>query len=156
MTMSSTIGKGILAGLAGTAAMTASSMIEARMTGRPPSTTPADAVERVVGIEPEGQEEEQRLSNLAHWAYGTGWGLPRAMLGAIGLSQALATAAHFLAVWGAELIMLPRLGITPPASEWKQGDLLKDAWHHAVYATAAGITYSLLDRRERERMPSTA
>lgn len=45
------VGKGLAAGLIGTAAMTISSTIEARVRQREPSTAPADAAAKVLGIE---------------------------------------------------------------------------------------------------------
>jgi hypothetical protein len=151
MSLSSTIGKGLLAGVAGTAAMTLSTVVESKLSQRPPSTAPAEAVEKVVGVEPEDEEAEHRLSTVSHWAYGTGWGVPRAALGAAGMSGPLATMAHFFLVWGSALVMLPALGIAPPVNRWKREDTVKDALHHAVYAVAAGVAYALLDRRERRR-----
>jgi hypothetical protein len=145
------IGKGLVAGLAGTAAMTAATTLESRLTGRAPSVAPAQAVETVVGVEPDDEQAEQRLSNMTHWAYGTGWGLPRAVLSGIGLPGPVATVAHFAAVWGAALTMLPALRIAPPPGEWGGEELAKDAVRHLVYAVAAGVTYAALSRRDRAR-----
>ena len=44
------IGKGVVAGVAGTAAMTVSSTVEARLRRRAFSTAPADAAAKVLGI----------------------------------------------------------------------------------------------------------
>jgi hypothetical protein len=144
-----TIGRGVLAGLAGTAAMTAAQMVDQKLTGREPSDAPLEAMEKVIGIEPRDQEGEERLSNLTHWAYGTGWGIPRAALGTLGLPGSLASLAHFALVWGSALAMLPALRIAPPATEWDRKELMKDAALHLVYATAAGLAYELLRRRDR-------
>src|SRR4051812_11037141 len=46
----STIAKGLLAGFCGTAAMTLSSALEENLRGREPSTAPADAAAKVLGI----------------------------------------------------------------------------------------------------------
>jgi len=46
-----TIGRGLLAGLAGTAAMTVSSTLEMRLRGRAASSAPADATAKVLGID---------------------------------------------------------------------------------------------------------
>ncbi len=51
----------------GTVAMTLSSMLEANSRGRGWSTTPATAGENALGVEPNSDEHEQRLNNLAHW-----------------------------------------------------------------------------------------
>jgi hypothetical protein len=144
--VASAIGKGLFAGAVGTAAMTVSSTIEQRVRGRDPSTTPAEAVEKILPVDvEEGKEEE--FSTVVHYAYGTAWGAPRGLLAVVGLRGAAATAAHFAAVWGGALFMLPRLRVTPPLKEWGAKELAIDAWHHAVYAVAAGAAFGLLDRR---------
>ena len=111
-------GKGIFAGVAGTAAMTLSSTIEMKVRGRPASSTPALAAAKVLGVEPVDEEAKARFSNLVHWGYGSAWGGARGLLAAAGLSGLTATAVHFGAVWGSEQAMLPALGVTPPLTEW--------------------------------------
>lgn len=139
-------GKGLVAGLAGTAAMTASSTIEAKLRRREPSTVPADAAANVLGVKPLGTDEEVRLSTLVHWGYGSGWGLLRGVLGALRMPAPAATAAHFATVWGGGLVMLPALEVAPPVKEWGGTALAIDAFHHMVYAAATGVAYGLLDR----------
>ena len=116
--VASDFGKGIFAGVAGTAAMTLSSTLEMKVRGRPASSTPALAAAKVLGVEPVDEEAKARFSNLVHWGYGTVWGGVRGLLAAAGLSGPAATAAHFGAVWGSEQVMLPALGVTPPLTEW--------------------------------------
>jgi hypothetical protein len=139
-------GKGIFAGVAGTAAMTLSSTIEMKLRGRPASSTPAQAAAKVLGVEPVDEESEARFSNLVHWGYGTAWGGARGLLGAAGFSGPAATAAHLGAVWGSEQVMLPTLGVTPPLTQWGAKEVAIDALHHLVYAGATRVAYSLLDR----------
>lgn len=95
-------GKGLFAGLAGTAAMTISSTLEMKLSGREASETPAQAAEKVLDVKPEVEEAEARFSNLVHWGYGTGWGGVRGLLASAGLSGPAATVAHFGLVWGSE------------------------------------------------------
>ncbi len=139
-----TVGRGILAGLAGTAAMTASSTIEMRLRGRPPSMTPALAAEAVLGIEPDSPEAEARLSDVVHWSYGAAWGLPAVVLHALRLRGPLAAGAHFGLMWGSALVLLPGLRVVPPASEWGSEEIAIDAIHHAVYAFATTLVYEVL------------
>jgi hypothetical protein len=139
-------GKGIFAGLAGTAAMTISSTTEMKLRGRPASSAPAQAAAKVLGVEPVNEQGEVRFSNLVHWGYGTAWGGARGLLAATGLSGPAATAAHLGAVWGSEQVMLPTLGVAPPLTKWGAKEVAIDALHHLVYAGATGIAYSLLDR----------
>jgi hypothetical protein len=140
------IGTGLLAGLAGTAAMTVSSTIEARLRGRPASSAPARATAKVLGIESFGTDVDRaRFNDLSHWGYGTGWGVVRGLLAAAGLSPRAATAAHGAAIYGAAQVTLPALEIAPPAIFWGKEEIAIDAFHHAVYAVATGLAYQLLD-----------
>lgn len=141
------VGKGLFAGAVGTAAMTLSSTLEARVREREASSAPADAAAKVLGVKPEGDAEQARFSTVVHWAYGTGWGAVRGLLAALGLRGASAAGAHFAAVWGSELVMLPALEVTPPVAEWGAEELAIDAFHHVVYATATSLAYAFLDRR---------
>ena len=139
-------GKGVFAGVAGTAAMTASSTLEMKLRGRAASSTPARAAAKVLGVEPVDEESEARFSNIVHWGYGTAWGGVRGLLSAAGLSGPAATAAHLGAVWGSEQVMLPTLSVTPPLTEWGAKEVAIDALHHLVYAGATGVAYSFLNR----------
>src|SRR5688572_30890642 len=97
-TLATSIGRGLLAGLAGTAAMTVSSSLEARLRGRPASSAPARATTKVLGIrEFDSELAYNRFSDLSHWGYGTGWGVVRGLLAATGMSPRHATLAHGVA-----------------------------------------------------------
>ena len=145
-TLAGAIGKGIVAGLAGTAAMTVSSTIEAKLRGRAFSDAPARATAKVLGIkEFEDARAKARFSDLSHWGYGTGWGIARAVIRELGLGPRLATPAHFAAIWGSAAVMLPALEIAPPFVFWGREEVAIDVFHHLVYATATAVAYELLD-----------
>ncbi len=139
-------GKGLFAGVAGTAAMTVSSTLEMKLRNRGASSAPADAAAKVLGVEPVNEEAQARFSNLVHWGYGTAWGGVRGLIAAAGLSGTRATAVHLGMVWGSEQVMLPALEVAPPLTEWGAKEIAVDALHHLVYAAATGAAYSLLDR----------
>ncbi|HSE08783.1 MAG TPA: hypothetical protein VLB29_08955 [Nocardioidaceae bacterium] len=142
------LGRGIVAGVVGTAAMTASSTLEAKLRGRPASTAPARAAQKVLGIEEFSSERNQeRFSNAVHWGYGTGWGVARAVLGSLGLAPSLASATHLAAMWGGALVMLPALGVTPPPTQWGREEVAIDLFHHLVYESSTSVAYELLDHR---------
>jgi hypothetical protein len=146
-TLACTVGKGLVAGFAGTAAMTVSSTLEQHLRGRAASTAPADATAKVLGIERFTDDgAKNRFSNFVHWGYGTGWGVVRGLLASAGLRPAAATLAHGAAVWGNEQVMLPVLDVAPPVYMWPREEVAIDAWHHLVYVTATGMAYDLLDR----------
>ncbi len=140
------LGKGLAAGLLGTLAMTLVQRIEMEINGREASTMPADAVEKIFGLEPRDERARARLAELAHWAYGTAWGGARGLLAAGGLGGIGGTLAHFAAVWGAAAALLPALDLSPPPTEWSREQVAIDALHHAVYAAATGAAFAWLDR----------
>ncbi|HEX6517658.1 MAG TPA: hypothetical protein VF049_19000 [Nocardioidaceae bacterium] len=147
-TAAGVLARGVVAGLAGTAAMTVSSTAEARLRHRQASTAPARAAQKVLGIDefPSARAQE-RFSTAVHWSYGTGWGVARALLGAVGLPAAAAAPAHFAVMWGGALVMLPALDVTPPVTRWGRTEVAIDVFHHVVYAVTAGLAHELLARR---------
>lgn len=144
-TLAADIGKGLFAGFAGTLAITASQMAEMKLRDRPPSSAPADAAGKVLGVKPTGEAEKRKFSQWVHFGYGTGWGAVRGLIGAMGLSGTPAMLAHFAAVYGTALVMLPALKAAPPVAEWGAEEIALDAWHHLVYAAAVNAAYERLD-----------
>ena len=146
-TVANSIGKGLVAGFAGTAAMTVSSTLEAKLRGRAASSAPARATAKMLGIkEFEDDVAKARFNDLSHWGYGTSWGVLRGLLGATGMPSKAATAAHGAAIYGAAQVTLPALEIAPPSVFWGRQEVAIDAFHHAVYAAATGIAYELISR----------
>jgi hypothetical protein len=145
-TLARAIGKGVVAGLLGTAAMTVSSTVEAKLRGRAFSDAPARATAKALGFkEFEDARAKARFSDLSHWGYGTAWGVAHGLLRELGLGSRAATPAHFAAVWGSAAVMLPLLEVAPPFVFWGKEEVAIDLFHHAVYATATGAAYNLLD-----------
>lgn len=133
------LGKGLLAGVAGTAAITASQMIEMSINGRKQSQAPEKAAEKVFDVEPKDEKAKERVNQQMHWAYGVTWGIPRALLNLLGVKGPMATVIHFGAIWGTAMVMLPSMKLSKPVTEWGPKQIATDALHHAVYATAAGL-----------------
>jgi hypothetical protein len=138
--LAANFGKGLFAGAAGTAAMTVSSTLEMKLSGRPASQTPAQAAEAVLDVEPKDEESEAKFSNLVHWGYGTGWGGVRGLLASAGLPGPVATAAH--------LGLLPALDVSAPVFKYGGKATATDLLHHTVYAAATGLAYAYLDRSQ--------
>ena len=146
------IGKGLLAGLAGTAAITISQMIEMRITKRQASEAPVKVAEQVTDVKPSTEEAKARVAQEIHWVYGTSWGIARGLIGLTGLQGLPAIAVHFAAIWGTALVMLPAFKAGPKITDEDAKTITIDAMHHAVYATAAGLAYDALDSgRRKER-----
>ena len=144
-TVAEDVGKGLAAGFLGTAAMTVSSTLEAKLRGRAASSAPARATAKVLGIkEFEDDIAAARFNDLSHWGYGTSWGVLRGLLGATGMPARTATALHGAAIYGSAQVTLPALEIAPPVVFWPKEEIAIDAFHHAVYATATGLAYELI------------
>lgn len=166
-TVGEAIGKGILAGIAGTAAITLSQMIEMQITKRSMSDAPVKVAGQVLGVEPSAKTQEQlkkdeeggskevkeehaeRFSQITHWGYGTSWGMVRGLLSAAGMSCWPATIAHFGAVWSTAQVMLPAANASSPIYKWSPKQIAIDVLHHGVYALAAGLTYDYIDKGSR-------
>lgn len=144
--VAASVGKGLFAGVAGTAAMTVSSTLEIKIRGRQGSSVPAQATGKVLGVEPTREAEQARFSNLVHWGYGTSWGAVR---GANRRGRSRRKGGHSGAPHdrvGREQVMLPALGVAPPFWQWGAKEVAIDAFHHLVYAGATGVAYAVLNR----------
>jgi hypothetical protein len=103
--------------------------------------------EKLIGVETKGERQKQRLNFLTHFAYGSAWGIPRALMELFGFRGWEATAAHFAAVQTTAVGMLPVLGVAPPPTEWPKKQIGIETVHHGVYAGANGLALAFLDRR---------
>lgn len=138
------IGIGLVAGLVGTAVMTAAQMIEMQATGRESSDTPYKAVKKTFGVKAQSEEDKELVTNVTHIAYGSTWGIPRGLMAAFGTKGIAATGMHFGAVWGTELSLLPAMHVTEPVTEWKPKAISTDAMFHILYAVTTGLTADAL------------
>jgi len=144
--------RGFLAALLGAVAMTLSSSTEMYLRERPPSETPGEAGNKLLGLFGLARQTGQRLTLLStwvHWIYSTMWGvvlwlLVDPELG--GLRLATAAPVFFALVWGMALLGLPALGLTPPFWRWGRREVAIDAWHHVVYATGTVAGWWLIDQ----------
>ena len=140
------VARGLIAGAAGTVAMTVSSSLEAKLRDRGSSSAPADAAGKVLGVQPRDEGGQARFSNIVHWGYGTSWGAARGLLEVAGIDGPAALAAHFAAVWGSAQVMLPSLDVAPPLWKSPPEEVAIDALHHAVYVIATGLAFAALGR----------
>ena len=143
-TVAGAIGRGLIAGLVGTAAITLSQTVEMKLRNRKPSTTPADAAGKVLGVKPTSEQDAVRFANIVHWGYGTSWGAARGLIDLVGLRGLRADAAHFGVVSATAMTMLPALKVAPPPQKQPPKEMAVESLHHLVYALATGITYAWL------------
>ena len=138
----STLARGALAGLAGTAAMSATQALEMRVTGRKPSTVPGQVGATLLpGLTPDAQTVE-RLSPVVHWGHGVAMGMLRGLLG----DGAGRGALHFALLWGGDAVLYRALGIAGLPWTWSRGDIAIDVLHKGVYGAVTNAAFVRLGR----------
>lgn len=152
--------RGIAAGAAGTAVMTAYQLAVAKAQGKPLSTpvphrwadAPAPAQVAKKAAEAVGQgrrltrEEVPLLTNAMHWLYGVSWGAFYGL--AAGRTQPDPVAgglAFGTGVWGAAYAELVPLGVYQPPWKVPARELALDLSYHVVYGMAVALAFAALD-----------
>ncbi len=144
-----TLGRGMIAGMAGTAAMTTwQKLVEMPITGRKDSYEPANLMLRVLPIGPKRGEAKRRLNYAAHFGVGLAWGAAHAAIARrTGLRGQRAVAAVFAALWPGDVSTTVALGLNPPPWHWSRQDLAVDLADKLVLAQATGAVYDRLRER---------
>jgi len=146
------VGRGLLAGAVGTAAMTAVQTAVAKARGEEASTTPATVAKRVgEGVlhrdVPDDEATTQKLNQAMHWSYGTTWGAVYGLAqGTREASVARGGPAFGAFVWGASLLQLPAMKLAPPVWEYPPLELALEVGYHVVYGLGVAAAYAALDR----------
>jgi hypothetical protein len=136
------IGRGMAAAIVGTAAMTASSTLEMKLRGREPSTAPATAVGRLLGVRPTDARGEQRFASVAHSVTGVSLGAARGLLDVAGATRPSVTLpATFAVVMTPEVVLAPALGATEAPWRWGVVETAISAFHHVVWAAGTEAAY---------------
>jgi hypothetical protein len=154
MTPLGALGRGLLAGVAGTAAMTAyQEALSSNGGSKEPSwddaPAPAQVARRILkGVfhEDVSAAKIPLLTNLMHWAYGTGWG------GVYGLVQGTVRANPLLhgllfgpSVWGMSYAQLVPMGLYEPPWAYPAKTVAKDLSYHLVYGLGVAAAFDTLD-----------
>jgi hypothetical protein len=141
--------RGLAAGLAGVAAMTAAEKLEQAFTRRPNSFVPAHTLEKVLGLPTKPDEERLWMNWAMHWGQGV-------LLGAV---RGLMAERGFRGPVGSFLFMNLRLlndqtlenatGVGAPPWTWPTDEQVIDLLHKAIYAFVAGATADRLITQDR-------
>jgi hypothetical protein len=135
-------GRGVAAGIVGTVVMTASSTLEMKLRGRDPSTAPARAVGRLLGVKPASRKGEQRFATVAHALTGVSLGAGRGLLDVAGVRRpAAALPASLAMVLVPEVVLAPALGATDPPWRWGAAETAISVLHHAAWAAGTEVAY---------------
>jgi hypothetical protein len=135
---------GVLAGVAGTVAMTLSEKLEQAITGRPSSYIPAHTVERFLGLPTKPDEQRKWMNWAAHWGLGS---IPAALRGIMaegGMRGPLASAMFFVTRMTTDETAENVAGVGKPPWSWRAALASVDVLHKAVYAFVTGAVADAL------------
>ena len=143
-TLAGAVGRGMIAGVAGTAVMTAfQKLVEMPLTGRADSYAPASFAEKVLPLRPSSDAGRKRLNYVTHFALGTMWGSAFGVAGHAGLRGQKAVAVVFGTVYTADVLLNTALGLYKPTS-WTKQDMLIDVGEKLIQAEATGAVFDRL------------
>lgn len=153
--------RGLVAGVVGTAAMTAWQELSAKLQSSGEDGTqqahpqdpwenasaPAQVAKRVSEVV-FGREISSDLipvlTNVMHWAYGTGWGAVYGLVtGSNGKRRPLRRGALFGAgVWMTSYAQLVPMGLYEPPWKYAPTELAMDLSYHLVYGAGVGLAFA--------------
>ena len=143
------VARGIAAGVAGTAVMTAFQVfVEMPLTRRPESFAPARFAEAVTPIDVTTTRGRRRLNWATHFSLGGMWGTAYAVAASRGLRGQRAVNAVFAVVYAGDVALNTALGLYEPR-RWSTKDLLVDVVDKYVQAQATGAVFDRLLDPER-------
>jgi hypothetical protein len=158
------LGRGVVAGLAGTAAMTAyqtivavrrGSSVEETVAPEPPDTwedapAPAQVGYRFLhGVfrRDASPQHSAAFTNAVHWSYGAAWGALYGLVQGTVHAPALRNGAVLgTTAFGSAYVMLPAMNLYDPPWNYSPKTLATDWSYHLVYGLGVAGAYRLLDR----------
>lgn len=151
-TIQSTIGS-ILAGTAGTAAMTLAYAAERRLRAgrRGPldyddSLVPGEIVASIMHLGHVTAREDHEIGLALRWSYGSVFGLWHGVLHRR-IAEPWASAIFGATLMSATLSLFPLLGRTPPPWRWPVDVMATSLGTHVVYVVAVGTVDDAIGRR---------
>jgi hypothetical protein len=138
--------QGVLAGAAGTAAMTLSEKLEQRLTGRPDSHVPGRTLARLLG-RPDAVGRRPLFNLGMHWGQSTVFGILRSVMANAGLRGPWASAMFTVNRLTNDQIFENATGVGAPPWTWPRDELVIDLTHKAVYGFATGAVADRLAAR---------
>ncbi len=129
-------GRGVLAGVAGTAVMTVVEKVEQRVTHRPDSFVPARALLTVLGRRPGDGDEPRGWNHAMHWSTGALLGALSGVWAAIGLRGPRAYLAHAAVRLAFDQTVENATGVGAPPRTWPLREQAVDIGHKAAYSFA--------------------
>ncbi|SFP96799.1 hypothetical protein SAMN05421810_10448 [Amycolatopsis arida] len=156
-----TAGEGVLAGFAGTTAMTVTAAVYARRRGplEPDESGTLPVIDfdnsdhvviaaaRLLRLKPRTPAARRALFHLVHWGYGSAVGIGRQLIGRVVPGEFAGTAVFYLATQAMAVTVFPLAGDTPPPWRWSREQRATSVVGHLVYAGTVGAVLAALRRR---------
>jgi hypothetical protein len=130
--------RGLMAGLVGTAAMTAAEKLEQMVTGRPNSYVPAHTLERLLRLPRRPDEERLGLNWAMHWGQGILLGAVRGLMAERGLRGPVGSFLHMNLRLLNDQTLENATGVGAPPWTWPVDEQAIDLLHKGVYAFITG------------------
>ena len=148
MSTAAALGRGLIAGLAGTAVMTAfQELVEMPLTRRRDSYAPADLVEAATPLHPTTAAGRTRLNWAAHFGFGGAWGLAYGVAARAGLHGQRAVHTLFAVLYPTDVLVATALGVFHPR-RWTALDWVVDAGNKYVALQATAQVHDRLLARD--------
>ncbi len=130
--------RGLAAGLAGVAAMTAAEKLEQRFTHRPNSFVPAHTMERLMRLPAKPDEERLWMNWAMHWGQGVLLGAVRGLMAERGLRGPVGSFAFMNLRLLNDQSLENATGVGAPPWTWPVDEQAVDLLHKAIYAFTTG------------------
>jgi len=129
---------GLVAGLAGVAAMTAAEKVEQTFTGRPNSFVPAHTLERLLGMPKRPDSERLRLNWAMHWGQGILLGAARGVMAERGIRGPVGSFIFANIRLLNDQTLENATGVGSPPWTWPVDEQVIDLVHKGIYAFVTG------------------
>ncbi len=139
-------GRGVVAGLAGVAAMTAAEKLEQAVTHRPDSYVPARTLLTLLGRPASDADRPTGWNHAMHYGTGAVLGALRGVWAAVGLRGPRAHLAHTVVRLSTDQTLENSTGVGAPPSSWPLREQVVDIAHKAVYSLVTGLVAERLVR----------
>jgi hypothetical protein len=147
--------RSLLAGSAGTAALTLAYDLERRLRPRragpldyDDSLVPGQIVASIMHLGHVTAREDKELGNILRWSYGSAFGLWHGLLYRR-IGEPGASSAFFATLMSATFSLFPLLGRTPPPWRWPPDVLATSVGTHVAYVAAVATVDDLVGRAGR-------
>jgi hypothetical protein len=130
---------GLVAGLAGVAAMTAVEKLEQAVTRRPNSYVPAHTLERLLRLPHKPDAERRGLNWVMHWGQGILLGATRGLMAKRGLRGPVGSLLFFNLRLLNDQTLENATGVGAPPWTWPVDEQVIDLLHKGVYAFITGL-----------------